>query len=954
MSQYSPPVATNELQAPTDTQPITLPSQGQLVGRTGECQEVRQLLQARRLVTLVGPGGIGKTSLAAAVAAENLPYFQDGVYFVSLAGVTSSLFLVSAIAEAVHFAFYEPGDFKAQLLEFLRQRQILLVLDNYEHLLPNVDLVIEILQVTQRVSLLVTSRQHLGLRDEWVYELSGLSYPSGEASFAAEQYGAVALFALRAQSVSPRFSLNQANLADVVAICRLVDGLPLALELAASWTRALSCAEIASQIEKDIDFLATHWQDFPEKHRRMRGVLAQSWNMLEPPEQAVMKRLAVFQGAICLQAAGQVAEASPQELAALIDRSMLHYEPTGFYKLHPLMRQYALEQWDTSVELERVAANHCNYFAAFLHRQEADLRGAGQRAALERIGAEIENVRQAWDWAVAQRLETPVALCLQSLYEFYLLRGYYRDGEKCFGETARRFEAVQACALVSRLIVRQGVFLRHLGSYAEAQNLLGMQLPVLEKQAEPDDILICLRELAHIAYHQGAYAEARRLGMECLSRCDAQGNLPQGIQIRHVLSNVAREIANYDEARQHLEDALALSDAGRFPQLHAQCLQNLGIFHRHQGNTQEARVYFENALRIFTEIADRPGESQVLSGLAAIFIHQSLYSRAIRCYERVIPVLREIGDQRSLGRALGSLGVLFQRLGCAEKTHANLEQSLTILRQVGEKRGSCVTLSNLSLFFHSQGEFSQAEAFAQELLATGVALGDRTAQAYAWNNLGDALLGQRDWQGAADAYQCSLALRRELGETHLLFGPLMGLADVALAQGNLPLALHYAELLLAPEHDGDSRGQSLDVMFACYRVLQANRDSRATVLLRQAHERLQFLASSIDDDDLRRSFLENVPAHRGILAAYPPEDVQSIPPGSVVIAGDEADLTPRELEVLRYMAAGYSNQEIAGCLFISLSTVKRHITNLHHKLGAKRRTQAISLAKELGLLVSQD
>ncbi len=923
-----------------------------LIGRADECQEVSELIQTKRLITIVGPGGIGKTSLALSLAANQSSNFQHGVYFVSLAEVASPLFLVSAIAEAIHFPIHESTNLKQDLLDYLHERSLLLVLDNYEQLLPDTDFLSTLLQATHHVKILVTSRHHLNLHQEWIFQLPGLSFPINHMSAQADKHSAVQFFTLRAQSVNSHFTLNAENLPDIIAICQRVGGLPLAIELAASWTRVLSCQEIMQQIDENLDFLAVSWQDLPKRHQAIRNVLAQSWQMLDYPSQAVLRKLAIFQGHISFIAARHVAEATPQLLASLIDQSMLQYDPSGTYQLHPLMRQYAHEQLVKAGELNTTSERFCAYFTNFLHQREPEIQGIKQHLILKEIGAVIENIRQAWSWTVAANRTPQIRQSLEALFQFYLLRGYFQDGETCFSRAAQQLtsKAIKSepSSVICKLLVRQGIFLRRLGNYSEAQTIFQKQLPILEKMGAMAEIITCLKELSFIAYRQCDYEQAESLGLDCLSRCQRMNSHSGCIEIYHILSNIARETTQYNQAQQYLDKALTLAKSGQSPRLHAKSLQNLGAFFNHRGDFQKANEHFKAALVIFQEIDDQPAKNIVLTYLGAAYAKQGHIPEAIQCYEDSIPFLRNMGDQHSLGRALVILGTLYQKLGVWEQAQIHLEQALHIMREIGEKRGLCVTLSNMSHYFYNRGLFMEAKESAEECLALALAMANATAQGFAYTNLGDALRGQEKWADATTAYQQAIAQRRLANEHHLLLDPTAGLAAIALAKEDLIGAQKYVETLLAAEA-GWGKIESLfllEMLYICAQVLHKNRDPRANHILNQAYDRLQSQADKIEDPALQWSFLNNVPLHQTIVAAFSKMTTSS----SNFIGTADPGLTPRELEILTWIEAGRSNQEIAEGLYISLSTVKRHITNIHHKLGVKRRTQAVSRARELGLL----
>nr|HMQ55534.1 helix-turn-helix domain-containing protein [Anaerolineae bacterium] len=295
-----------------------------LVGREPELATIARLLQDGqcRLLTLVGPGGVGKTRLALEIAANQQLALANGVYFVSLAGVGAAKFVIPAIADGLGLTFAGPADPKTQLFNYLRDKQLLLIIDNFEHLLAAEEATADLpdmLQVAPRLKLLITSRERLHLQGEWIFEVQGLPLPPDEQVENVEAYSAVTLFTHSARRLQPDFNLTAETKPAVVRICRLLAGLPLGLELAAAWVRTLSCQEIAQEIERGLDFLAASTRDMPERHRSIKAVFDHSWKLLSAAEQRVLRQLSVFRGGFRREAAEAVAGATLPILAILLD-----------------------------------------------------------------------------------------------------------------------------------------------------------------------------------------------------------------------------------------------------------------------------------------------------------------------------------------------------------------------------------------------------------------------------------------------------------------------------------------------------------------------------------------------------------------------------------------------------------------------------------------------------------
>lgn len=398
------------------------------VGRNHELGEIARLLEdpACRLLTLVGPGGVGKTRLAVEAARNEAQSYADGVYFVpfhALPGTSSALL---AIAENLNLTLTGHETPLAQVLGFLADREVLLVLDNLEHVLLAAEELSSLLGAAPRVKLLVTSRQALNLRKEWLYSVDGFPFPDKLNDDAT--YEAVSFFTRCAQRVRPDFSL-EVERANVIRICQLVNGLPLALEMAAPWTKSLSCADIAGEIQRDIEFLTNNMGDAAPQHRSMMAVFDQSWKQLSSEERVVFTHLSVFQGGFDLRAAQEVAGATLPVLAGLVDKSLLQFIPGGRYQIHELTRQYAKSQLEQDHEEAGLTQQRYGcYYIEFVHKLERDLIAGQQREAINKIKIELENVRSSWYWVIATGNIEAIEKSVMATSLFYQYQSRYVEG----------------------------------------------------------------------------------------------------------------------------------------------------------------------------------------------------------------------------------------------------------------------------------------------------------------------------------------------------------------------------------------------------------------------------------------------------------------------------------------------------------------------------------------------
>jgi predicted ATPase len=390
-----------------------------------------------RLLTLVGPGGMGKTRLAVEVGRTHLALYPDGVCFVPLAPISTTVALVDAIVTALGIA-PSGNEPRTLLLQTLRPKQLLLILDNLEHLLAQgrdtIDLVVDFLRTAPGVQILATSRERLNLRNEVLYPLQPLNFSLNATLAEAQAAAAVRLFVQAAQRVHADFQLTAANLAAVLRICRLVQGMPLGLELAAANVYGAPLMAIADAIEQSTEVLSADWRDVPARQRSMRGVFEWSWRLLSAAEQRILCQCARFRGGFDYAAAQAVSGATPALLLALVDKSLLQWQATtpgeGRYTMHELLRQFAAEALVESGAGAVVEERHGRYYLAYLAARGFRLGRSEPKEASAEIQVELENIRLAWHWAATQGGLAELDQALYAWWQFCLLQGLEREARQ--------------------------------------------------------------------------------------------------------------------------------------------------------------------------------------------------------------------------------------------------------------------------------------------------------------------------------------------------------------------------------------------------------------------------------------------------------------------------------------------------------------------------------------------
>lgn len=659
------------------------------INRKRELTELIERLEqpSCRLLTILGSGGIGKTRLSLQVAAEKIDAYAHGVYQVPLASLSEVGFIYSTIADAVRLPLTGPETPRRQLFGYLRDKEILLVLDNFEHLIDGAPIVADLLEAAPQIKVLATSRERLNLHGEWIYELQGMDVPAETEVQAIEQYSAVQLFLQNAYRVHPAYRLDEKEKIEVARICELVEGIPLGIELASSWVRVLSGEEILHEIEQSRDFLATTSPDVPQRHQSLRAVFENSWQLLSPEERPVLRQLAVFRGGFQREAAEVVAGARLPLLLSLNDKSLLRRTAGGRYEMLETLRQYASEKLEEMPEeQEAVLDRHSTYYLQLLRRYEDDLRGGRQKEALGVIEVEIENMRRAWQHALNQENWDQIALGLKGLFHFYEIRGLLQEGVQAFQQAynllSRQPDTREQEVIRGTILLRRGWFAYRLGDYERAQADLEQSLALFRRLDEADETAFALYNLGILSYQLGRYAEAEQFLIESL-------------QIRQELGG------KFDVARS---------------------LSILGIVARDQGEYEKAEELLTESLVAHREVGDLRGTSRCLNLLALIRRDLGDDTTARRSLEESLEISREIGDQMGIGFALGILGSILYQVGEYIEARELIDESLAVREAIGDRRGIAFSLNDLGSVALALEQRERAWTYYERALQTAMAI----------------------------------------------------------------------------------------------------------------------------------------------------------------------------------------------------------------------------------------
>lgn len=708
------------------------------VGREAELGALKHQIATEPLLTVVGPGGMGKTRLALQAAAELRKQFPDGVFLVSLVAVTTADDLVSAIAHALNLPFAGSSKARRQLVNHLAERELLLVLDDFEYLLDAAALLADIRQQAPRVKLLITSRERLNLPEEAVFELRGFPLPAaGNGALRTGQradgdFGAEQLFLQSARRAMPDFSLHDDDRLYVRRICELVEGMPLGIELAAAWTPLFTCREIANQIERSLDFLTTGRAEIPERQRSARAVLDYFWGLLSEDERRRVRGLSVFRSGFTLEAAQQMAEASLFFLSALVDKAFLRKAANGRYEMQELLRQYA-EARLRELPDEHLAASdrHSDYYAGFLAHWLPALKGGQQAQALAAISADIANVRVAWRWATTHGRIDTVLRSAPGLILFYEMQHWFHEGAEVLARALEVWRGLPPAGgahdiVFGQLLAGQGAFLHRLGLNARARRALAESLERFraagDPQPESEQARVQLY-LGQVLVDLGEYEAARCALDESLALHRAVGDGHGAAMTLEHLASAAFAVGDYATAQSVCAESLHLRRDHGDSHGMARSLGLASAIALDLGDLARAQTWLDESNRLIGALgqaaAAAPGH-RLAGRLAAA---RSDLEAARRSFEATLAFSQETGNRNEIAQDLLGMADLAAQSGELDEAERRYEQCLSLFRETGHRRGESLALTGLGLAAAARHDEASATRHLAEALRAALVIG---------------------------------------------------------------------------------------------------------------------------------------------------------------------------------------------------------------------------------------
>jgi len=704
----------------------------------------------------VGPGGVGKTRLAIQALNQISSGSIDGIFFVPLVAHQDPNTIFHPIAAALKLAFNNPFDQASQLIDYLRDKQILLLLDSFEHLLPATSYLVELLEAAPGLRIILTSRERLNLYLETIFQVRGLPYPMFPDDPEYENYSGIKLFTQNALRVSPGFTLRTEDKSSIILICALSNGLPLGIELASSWIRAFTCREIATSIQNNLDFLRTGSPDVPTRHRSLRAAFDHSWGLLSEEARRIIRRLSIFRNGFTAQAARQMVNASPMMLADFVDKSLLTRQSSGRYDMPETLRIYAEGKLHADPqEYQRYMDAFSGFYATYLDEKYTQFAGESGALALEEIRLEIANIQHAQIWAINRDNWPLLARSIKPLFTFYEMLGQFRDGHDLARDYLSRIAdptGMQHPEIYFPLLSWVGWFMFRLGHHLEGLKNLEIGLEYTQKKG------LVIDEASILIFLADAY---RRIGENS-----------KALQL--IEQSCALLAQNIDRIYPGVES------------LFGNALTIKGSILLQFNRTEEAHLVLDESKHLLTETGSRYGLIRLFDVQAILAVMEKRYQESRQLRLQALDIAEEFGDRRSIAQILNNMSHSEEYLGDLKRAIFYLEKAAIICDEIGDSQLAAVCNNNLgynTLQFYKNPE--QSIVFYKKSLALFRELNFSRGVYYTLRDISRPYLMMSDLALARACLIEALQIGEQIGEAELVVQILPLIARL-LAQSDQP------------------------------------------------------------------------------------------------------------------------------------------------------------------------
>ena len=691
------------------------------VGRTREITEISQLIKNpdHHIITLLGPGGAGKTRLAIEVGQKLADDFNDGVTFIPLESVEDPDLVPSEIAEALNFPMSGGQDLQLEIVNFLREKEMLLIIDNLEHLIDGVKYISKGMERMPKITILVTTRERLRLRGEHLYDVNNMIIPPRQIS--AEElaeYPSAQLFVSNATHSMPDFKINETNAPHIAHIINLVHGMPLAIELATGWLEMLSLEEIAYEIEQSLDFLETNMRDMPERHRSVRAVFEYSWNLLTDQDRDAFMTLSIFRAGFDREAAQKVTGESLRTLISLSQKSLLFRDPNGNYKLHSLLRQFAEELFETKYTKKMTVINaYIDYYRDLVVRFYSFFLSPKEKDGVKQFEMHNENIRHSWQLAVEHVRYDAIDTMLHPFILYFLSTGNLQEASRRVKDLIDHLESdgLQHEMIYWRLQNRYALLLGRVGQPRQSEAIALKVMEHFREIAHREELIRTLNILCYCQMVLGDYAKSREYAHQARDMLQSEGDEEHYAQTMGNLGYLEYLDGNLELAKSIYDDLLSLTKRVS-PVGYAFAQNNLGEVVRAMGDFDGAADLYQQAYDTFKRYKHLRGMAFTLSNLAGINSVRGQLDQAKEMHHKSYKINKEIGDQIGIGHSLSAMGNIAYAEQDFKTMQTYYQQALQIREESEDYLGIIESLADLGIAFLLDSQYVEARIYFEKVL----------------------------------------------------------------------------------------------------------------------------------------------------------------------------------------------------------------------------------------------